>query len=186
MNIIEILSIAVGLSMDAFAVSICGGMNCKKLQLKNSLKVGLCFGIFQALMPFIGWFAAGSLFNKYIEKFDEWIALILLCFIGGKMLYDGIFKKDDENECININNIKTLILLGIATSIDALMVGITFVTSYKSFEIITPLAIIGITTFLNSFFGVYFGKKSGDVLGNKSTIAGGIILILIGLKIFFF
>lgn len=185
MNIIEILSIAVGLSMDAFAVSICGGMNCKKTKIKNALKVGLCFGIFQALMPFIGWFAAGSLFSKYIEKFDEWIALILLCFIGGKMLYDGIFKQDDE-DCININDFKTLLVLGIATSIDALMVGITFVTSYKSIEILTPLAIIGFTTFLISFFGVYFGKKSGDILGNKSTIAGGIILILIGLKIFFF
>ncbi len=185
MNIIEILSIAIGLSMDAFAISICGGMNCKKIKLKNSLKVGLCFGFFQAIMPFIGWFAAGSLFNKYIEMFDEWIALVLLCFIGGKMLYDGIFKKE-TGECININNFKTLILLGVATSIDALMVGITFVSSYKGYEIINPLSIIGITTFLISFFGVYFGKKSGDILGNKSTIAGGIILILIGLKIFFF
>lgn len=185
MNIIEILSIAIGLSMDAFAVSICGGMNCKKVKLKNSLKVGLCFGVFQALMPFIGWFAAGSLFNKYIEMFDEWIALILLSFIGGKMLYDGFFKQDDD-ECININDLKTLIILGIATSIDALMVGITFVASYKGLEIINPLTIIGVTTFAISFFGVYFGRKSGDVLGNKSTIAGGIILILIGLKIFFF
>ena len=94
--------------MDAFAVSICGGMNCKKVRFTNSLKVGLCFGIFQALMPFIGWFAAGSLFSSYIEKFDKWIALILLGFIGGKMLYDGIFKKDDD-EFVNINNIITLL-----------------------------------------------------------------------------
>lgn len=185
MNILEIISIGIGLSMDAFAVSICGGMNCKKVRFTNSLKVGLCFGIFQALMPFIGWFAAGSLFSSYIEKFDKWIALILLGFIGGKMLYDGIFKKDDD-ECVNINNIITLLILGVATSIDALMVGVTFVTSFKGTEIINPISIIGVTTFLISFFGVYLGKKSGDVLGNKSAIAGGIILILIGLKIFFF
>lgn len=185
MNIIEITSIGIGLSMDAFAVSICGGMNCKKIRIKNALKVGICFGVFQALMPFIGWFAAGSLFNNYIEKFDKWIALILLGFIGGKMIYDGIFKKDD-NECININNNVSLILLGVATSIDALMVGITFVSSFKGFEIVNPISIIGVTTFLISFFGVYIGKKSGDLLGSKSTVVGGLILILIGLKIFFF
>lgn len=185
MSLIEIISIAIGLSMDAFAVSICGGMNCKKLRLKNALKVGLCFGIFQALMPFIGWFAAGSLFSTYIEKFDRWIALILLGFIGGKMIYDGIFQKDDDG-CVNINYTPSLIMLGVATSIDALMVGVTFVTDFKGFDIINPLSIIGITTLLISFSGVYLGKKSGDLLGNKSTIAGGIILILIGLKIFFF
>lgn len=185
LNIIEIISIGIGLSMDAFAVSVCGGMNCKKLRIRNALKVGLCFGIFQALMPFIGWFAAGSLFSAYIEKYDNLVALILLGFIGVKMLYDGIFKKDDD-ECVNINNIGNLLLLGIATSIDALMVGVTFVSDFKGFEIINPISIIGITTFLISFMGVYLGKKSGDLLGNKSTIAGGVILILIGLKIFLF
>lgn len=185
MSIIEIISIGIGLSMDAFAVSVSGGMNLKKVRVMNALKVGLCFGIFQALMPLTGWFAAGSLFSTYIEKFDRWIALILLGYIGGKMLYDGIFKKDDD-ESIDVNNNLTLLLLGVATSIDALMVGVTFVKDFKGFGIINPISIIGITTFLISFFGVYFGKKSGDLLGNKSTIAGGIILILIGLKIFFF
>ena len=185
MSIVEIISIGIGLSMDAFAVSVSGGMNLKKVKASNALKVGLCFGIFQALMPFIGWFAAGSLFNRYIEKFDRWIALILLGYIGGKMLYDGIFKNDDD-ESIDINNNLTLLILGIATSIDALMVGVTFVTTYKGLAIIPPISIIGLTTFLISFFGVYFGKKSGDLLGNKSTIAGGIILIIIGIKIFFF
>lgn len=185
MSIIEIISIGIGLSMDAFAVSVSGGMNLKKVKISNALKVGLSFGIFQALMPFIGWFAAGSLFSSYIEKFDRWIALILLGYIGGKMLYDGIFKKEDD-ECIDINNLITLLVLGIATSIDALMVGVTFVTTYKGVGIVPPISIIGLTTFLISFFGVYFGKKFGDLLGNKSTIAGGIILILIGLKIFLF
>lgn len=185
MSIIEIISIGIGLSMDAFAVSVSGGMNLKKVKVSNALKVGLCFGLFQALMPLTGWFAAGSLFNTYIEKFDRWIALILLGYIGGKMLYDSFFKKNDE-ESIDINNNLTLLLLGIATSIDALMVGVTFVSDFKGLGIINPISIIGITTLLISFFGVYFGKKSGDLLGNKSTIAGGIILILIGLKIFFF
>ncbi len=185
MSIVEILSIGIALSMDAFAVSLCGGMNCRKHMLGNALKVGICFGVFQALMPFIGWFAAGSLFSSYIEKFDRWIALILLGFIGGKMLYDGILKKDDD-ECVNINNITTLLMLGVATSIDALMVGVTFVTDFKGIEIINPISIIGITTFLISAIGIFFGKKFGDILGNKSTIAGGIILILIALKIFFF
>lgn len=185
MSIVEIISIGIGLSMDAFAVSVSGGMNLKKVKVYNALKVGLCFGVFQALMPLAGWFAAGSLFSSYIERFDRWIALILLGYIGGKMLYDGIFKKDDD-ECIDINNNITLLILGIATSIDALMVGVTFVSDFKGFEIVNPISVIGFTTFLISFFGVYFGKKSGDLLGNKSTIAGGIILILIGLKIFFF
>lgn len=185
MSIIEIIFIGIGLSMDAFAVSVSSCMSARKLKLYNTLKIALCFGIFQALMPFIGWVAAGSLFSKYIEKYDRWIALILLGYIGGKMLYDGIFKKEDE-QCIDITNNITLLTLGIATSIDALMVGVTFVSVYKGFEIITPISIIGITTFLISFFGVHLGKKAGDVLGNKSTIAGGIILILIGLKIFFF
>ncbi len=185
MSVIEIISIGIGLSMDAFAVSVSGGMNLKKVRFTNALKVGLCFGIFQALMPFIGWFAADSLFSSYIEKFDRWIALVLLGYIGGKMLYDGISKKDDDKPT-DINNNLTLLMLGVATSIDALMVGVTFVTTFKEFEIIPPIFFIGLITFLISFFGVYFGKKSGDILGNKSTIAGGVILILIGLKIFFF
>lgn len=184
MSIIEIISIGVGLSMDAFAVSVSSCMNQNQVKITNALKLGLCFGFFQAIMPLIGWFAAGSLLNTYIEKFDRWIALILLGYIGGKMLCDGIFKKDDD-ACINTNNNVTLIILGIATSIDALMVGVTFVSDFKKFSILEPVSIIGITTFLLSFFGVYIGKKSGDILGNKSIIAGGIILLLIALKIFF-
>lgn len=185
MSLIEIIFIGIGLSMDAFAVSVSGCMNSKKIKFYNALKVGLCFGIFQALMPFIGWVAAGSLFSTYIERFDKWIALILLGYIGGKMLYDGIFKKDDD-ECIDITDNLTLLMLGVATSIDALMVGVTFVSTFKDFEIINPISIIGLTTFLISLCGVYLGKKFGNILGNKSTITGGIILILIALKIFFF
>ncbi len=184
MNIIEIIFIGIGLSMDAFAVSVSSCMNVKKFKISNALKIALCFGIFQAVMPLIGWFAAGSLFSAYIERFDRWIALILLGYIGVKMLFDGIFKNNEE--CMDITDNVTLFILGIATSIDALMVGVTFVSTFKGFEIINPISIIGLTTFLISFCGVYLGKKSGDILGNKSTIAGGIILILIGFKIFFF
>ncbi len=185
MSIIEIIFIGMGLAMDAFAIAVSGGMNLKKVKVFDALRVAVCFGIFQALMPFLGWIAAGSLFSTYIEKFDRWIALILLGYIGGKMLYDSIFKKEN-NEGTDITNILTLLILGIATSIDALMVGVTFVSDFKGLEIINPTSIIGITTLLISFCGVYLGKKFGDILGNKSTIAGGIILILIALKIFFF
>lgn len=183
MSITEILFIGIGLSMDAFAVSISGGLTMKKIKISNVLKIALCFGLFQALMPLIGWLAAG-LFSKYIAMFDRWIALILLGYIGGKMIYEGINSRS-EDDSRDITDTSSLLILGIATSIDALMVGVTFVTSFKAFEIFMPISLIGITTFLISATGVYFGKKFGDLLGNKAEIVGGIILILIGLKIFF-
>lgn len=184
MTLTEIIFIGIGLSMDAFAVSVSGGLTMKKVTAVNVLKIALCFGIFQAAMPLIGWFAA-SAFEKYIERYDGWVALILLGYIGGKMVYEGIFKKDEDFDK-DITQLSTLLLLGIATSIDALMVGVTFVSSYSGAQIIPPVSIIGLTTFLISSVGVIFGKKFGDLLGNKAEIAGGIILILIGLKIFFF
>ena len=183
MSITEILFIGIGLSMDAFAVSISGGLAMKKIKISNVLKIALCFGLFQALMPLIGWLATG-LFSKYIAMFDRWIALILLGYIGGKMIYEGI-NSHNEDDSRDITDTSSLLILGIATSIDALMVGVTFVTSFKGFEIFMPISLIGITTFLISATGVYFGKKFGDLLGNKAEIVGGIILILIGLKIFF-
>ena len=184
MGILEVIFIGIGLSMDAFAVSVSSGLTMKKILLKNVLKLSLCFGIFQAIMPLIGWFAACS-FCKYIEMFDGWIALILLGFIGSKMLYDGL-KNDEEGPKADYTNLWSLLVLGVATSIDALMVGVTFVTHYKGAEIISPITLIGITTFLLSAAGVFLGKKFGEILGSKAEIAGGVILILIGLKIFFF
>ena len=184
MGILEVIFIGIGLSMDAFAVSVSSGLTMRKILLKNVLKLSLCFGIFQAIMPLIGWFAACS-FCRYIEMFDGWIALALLGFIGGKMLYDGL-KNDEETTNTDYTSLWSLLILGIATSIDALMVGVTFVTSYRGTEIILPITIIGLTTFLLSASGVYLGKKFGELLGSKAEIAGGIILILIGLKIFFF
>lgn len=185
MGILEVIFIGIGLSMDAFAVSVSSGLTMKKILLRNILKLSLCFGLFQAIMPLIGWLAACS-FCKYIEMFDGWIALLLLGFIGGKMLYDGLKNDDDDNLNTDYTSLWSLLILGVATSIDALMVGVTFVTSYKGAEIIPPITIIGLTTFLLSASGVFLGKKFGDLLGSKAEIAGGIILILIGLKIFFF
>lgn len=184
MGLIEVIFIGIGLSMDAFAVAVSSGLTMKKILLRNVLKLSLCFGLFQAIMPLIGWFAACS-FCKYIEMFDGWIALILLGFIGGKMLYDGL-KNDEESTDTDYTGLWSLLILGVATSIDALMVGVTFVTHYKGAEILLPITIIGLTTLLLSASGVYLGKKFGDLLGNKAEITGGIILILIGLKIFFF
>lgn len=183
MSIGETIFIGIGLSMDAFAVSVSSGMTMKKIKICDVLKIALCFGLFQAIMPLIGWFAACS-FCKYIEMFDKWIALGLLGYIGIKMIYDGI--KHDEDSEHNITGLVSLIILGIATSIDALMVGVTFVTSFTAKNILMPVSIIGLTTFLISAVGVFFGKKFGDLLGAKAEICGGIILVLIGLKIFFF
>ncbi len=182
MEILEIILIGIGLAMDAFAVSVSGGMLMKKIKIKNVLKIAFCFGFFQALMPTLGWLVAGR-FENYIVQFDHWIALILLGFIGGKMIYESIADKDEEFDKDITNNL-SLFILGIATSIDALMVGVTFVGTYSGFGIIEPVSIIGITTFLISFVGVFFGKKFGDLLGSKAELVGGIILVLIGIKIF--
>ena len=184
MGLIEVIFIGIGLSMDAFAVALSSGLTMKKTLLKNVLRLAFCFGLFQAIMPLIGWFAACS-FCTYIEMFDGWIALILLGFIGSKMLYDGI-KNEDEHNSTDYTSLCSLLILGVATSIDALMVGVTFVTNFKGTEIISPITIIGLTTFLLSAIGVVLGKKFGELLGSKAEIAGGLILIFIGLKIFFF
>ena len=159
---IEIFLIGVGLSMDAFAVSICKGLSMKKIKKKDVFIIALFFGGFQALMPFIGWFL-GKGFESYITSIDHWIAFILLGIIGGKMLIDGIMMQ------------------GIATSIDALAVGITF--TFLNYPIVECMSIIGCTTFIISFIGVYIGKIFGSKYEHKAEIAGGIILIVIGLKI---
>lgn len=181
MGITEILFIGIGLSMDAFAVSVSGGLTMRKIYAKNVIKIALCFGLFQAIMPTIGWLAASS-FEKYIRIYDGWIALILLGYIGVKMIYESI--KGEENTDKDISKLKILIPLGIATSIDALVVGVTFVSSYIGWAIIEPVSLIGMTTFLISAVGVTFGKKFGEMLGSRAEIAGGIILIAIGIKIF--
>ncbi len=178
MGFIEVFLIGVGLSMDAFAVSICKGLHMKKINHKQSLIIALFFGGFQALMPFLGW-ALGRNFEQYIKTFDHWIAFSLLVIIGGKMIYDS-FKGEDEEVCNNFS-IKEIFLLAIATSIDALAVGISF--AFLGEGIVKPITIIGITTFVISYVGVIIGSKFGGKFQNSAQTIGGVILILIGVKI---
>lgn len=179
MGFLSIFMTGIGLSMDAFAVAVAKGMTLKKDQLKTALKISLFFGGFQALMPVIGWFA-GSYFKDYIQTFDHWIAFILLGFIGGKMIYES-FKGDDEEEEDSDLSYKNLTVLAIATSIDALAVGISFALFEVS--IIWAAFIIGITTFALCMLAVLLGEKLGSICQKYAEVIGGIILILIGLKI---
>ena len=183
MNIITIILIALGLAMDAFAVSITTGVRIKRHRVSNALKIGLLFGAFQAFMPVLGWLAGYS-FQDLISEIDHWLAFILLTIIGIKMIYES-FKLESNNEVDNKapNPIKLniLLILAIATSIDALAVGFTF--AFLEISIITPVIIIGLVTFLLSFLGVFIGNKLGDVFQNKVQIIGGLILIGIGIKI---
>ncbi|MGN0521107.1 MAG: manganese efflux pump MntP family protein [Eubacterium sp.] len=178
MGFAELFLIAVGLSMDAFAVAVCKGLKMQKLNYKQMGLIALFFGGFQALMPLIGWIL-GKQFEKYITSIDHWIAFVLLAFIGGKMVYDS-FKNDDDGDDKPFD-IKELFMLAIATSIDALAVGITFAFLHTS--IWSSIALIGATTFILSAAGVFIGHKFGAKYKNKAELAGGIILILIGLKI---
>lgn len=182
MNLISISLIAVGLAMDAFAVSLTTGIILKKNKgiLKNSLIIAAYFGFFQALMPLIGWFV-GLQFKEYIEKLDHWIAFILLSFIGIKMIYEAIKKKYDQEEAIDPLNKKTLLFLAIATSIDALIIGLSF--ALLEVSIISATLIIGIITFIICFIGVYLGKRFGQIFKGKAELFGGAILIFIGFRI---
>ncbi len=178
MNIIEIAVIGVGLAMDALAVSICKGLSMKNLNWKHAIIIASYFGIFQALMPILG-YLLGSTFNSFVESVDHWITFGLLTIIGINMIKDSF---DDENEKRNDNiDVKTMLLLAIATSIDALAVGITF--AFYNVNLTVAISIIGIITFLLSFLGVELGKKFGDKFQNKAEKMGGCILIIIGLKI---
>ena len=178
--IIELLLIGVGLSMDAFAVSVCKGLAMRKVNKKQAVVIGL----FQALMPFIGW-ALGTQFESYITSIDHWIAFILLALIGGKMVVEGCRLEEDETvkELDPPLDLKEMFLLAIATSIDALAVGITF--AFLNYPIVECITIIGLTTFVLSIVGVVVGNMFGSRYQKKAEIAGGIILILIGMKILF-
>lgn len=179
MGIIEILLLGISLSMDAFAVSICKGLSMKKINWKKAVIIGVYFGIFQALMPMVGYFL-GSAFESFVTSIDHWIAFILLTLIGGNMIKEA-FGKDEKENCNDSVDFKTMIVLAIATSIDALAVGITF----AFFDVNLPLAvsIIGLTTFTISLIGVKIGNKFGSKYEKKAQIAGGVILLLIGTKI---
>ena len=179
MGIVEIIFIAIGLAMDAFAVSVCKGLSMKKMSWKKAIIIALYFGIFQALMPVIG-YALGIGFEESIKFIDHWIAFGLLAFIGGNMIKESLSKDEDDNQNDDVN-FKTMVVLAVATSIDALAVGVTF--AFLNVNLILAISIIGILTFIISLLGVKIGNVFGDKFEKKAELAGGIILILIGLKI---
>lgn len=179
MNIFTLLIIALGLAMDAFAVSISSGLAIKKIRIGHAFRMAFFFGAFQALMPVIGWLAGLGL-KDFISAVDHWIAFVLLSFVGGKMIYEAAFLGEDKEEK-DIFNIYILLILSIATSIDALAVGLTL--SFLNVDIASPAVIIGIITFLLSFAGVYIGDRFGHFFESKIEILGGLILIGIGTKI---
>lgn len=179
MGLIEIILIAVSLAMDAFAVSICKGLSMKKMDWKKAIIIGLYFGVFQAVMPIIG-YLLGVGFEESIKFIDHWIAFGLLAFIGGNMVKEALSKEDDE-EVDDKVDFKTMIVLAIATSIDALAVGVTF--AFLNVNIVLSVSLIGIITFVISCIGVKIGNVFGDKYEKKAELAGGIVLILIGLKI---
>lgn len=181
MGILEMVLIGVGLAMDAFAVSVCKGLSMRKINYKHAFITALFFGGFQALMPFIGWLL-GTQFEKYITAVDHWIAFLLLLFIGGKMVWEVIKERNAQEEVTEEKfSYKQLVAESVATSIDALAVGITF--AFLNTGIVLPMAIIGIVTFLIAFLGVIIGNRFGAKFKAKAELAGGIILILIGVKI---
>ena len=178
MGIIELILLSIGLGMDAFAVSICKGISMKKMDWKKACIIGLYFGGFQAIMPVIGYFL-GSTFESFITNFDHWVAFILLAIIGGNMI-----KETFNTECDTISddvNFKTMIILAIATSIDALAMGVTF--AFLNVNIIPAISFIGVVTFTCSAIGVKIGNVFGLKYKSKAEIAGGVILILLGCKI---
>ncbi len=178
MGLIELFLIAVGLSMDAFAVSVCKGLAMPKCTFKKAAIVGLWFGGFQALMPAIG-YILGAQFQEAIASIDHWIAFVLLALIGGNMIHEAL--DNDEEEAVASLDVKTMSLLAVATSIDALAIGITF--AFLKVNIIPAVCFIGIVTFIISFAGVKIGNVFGARYKNKAEIVGGVILILLGLKI---
>lgn len=180
MHLYQILFIATGLAADSFAVSVSSGAIIEKLRLRHAMRIAVFFGVFQGLMPWIGW-RIGSLASTMIRSMDHWLAFAILCFIGGKMIYESRRFEEEIKKPINPLNIYVLFTLAIATSIDALAVGITF--SFLDVAIIEPVIIIGIVTFVFSLAGTYIGEFFGHIFEDKIELAGGIILIGIGTKI---
>lgn len=190
MDILSVFFIAIALAMDAFSVSVTSGMVLKRPKTWAMVKIGMFFGAFQFIMPCLG-YLLGSAFSSFISAFDHWIAFVLLAFIGGKMLYEAIRGSEDEEIKNPLDN-RLLTMLAIATSIDALAVGVTFAT--MGMGVISPLSmaeaslaaaagIIGVVAFVLSAAGVYIGGKFGNLFGNKAEILGGIVLIGLGIKI---
>ncbi len=184
MSILSVFVLALALSMDAFAVAICKGLNMRKINYRQAVIIAFSFGFFQAMMPLIGYLLGGSA-AKYIKPIDHWIIFVILGGIGAKMIYDAV-TEDDEDEGFDRNNcrtfdVKKLLILSVATSIDALAAGITFAFIDAKIQVI--VALIGVTTFICSLIGVIIGNIFGARFQSKAEIAGGLTLIIIGAKI---
>ncbi len=179
---LELLFLGIGLAMDAFAVAVCKGLAMRKVNKKQAVVIGLFFGGFQALMPFIGW-VLGSQFESYITSVDHWIAFALLGLIGGKMIFEAL-KPEEDVEIAEMDaplGLKELLILAVATSIDALAIGITF--AFLDYPIVEAVTIIGVVTFFIAIGGVYAGNFFGNKYKRKAELAGGVILVLLGLRI---
>ena len=173
----ELVLIGVGLSMDAFAVALCKGLSMRRINYAHAAVIALFFGVFQAVMPLIGW-VLGTQFARYITSVDHWIAFALLGYIGGKMIWDAFHEAPESESTLNL---RELLMLAVATSIDALAVGITF--AFLKVSIVPAVLIIGSITFVLSVVGVAVGNRFGTRFQKKAEIAGGTVLVLIGLKI---
>jgi len=181
LNIVTLIIIAVSLAMDAFAVSVAKGIASRTVKLSLALQLSIFFGLFQGLMPILGWYS-GSFMSAKLQNYDHWIAFVILSAVGGKMIYEAFqIEKEEEKATVDYIGFYLLISLSIATSIDAFAVGFSF--SFLKILIFFPALIIGIVTFIFSFAGTYIGNKFGHFFENKIEIVGGIILILVGLKI---
>lgn len=182
MGIAELLLIAVGLSMDAFAVSICRGLGMRRLNLRTATVLALFFGGFQALMPLIGW-ALGSQFMWLIGPMDHWVAFVLLAFIGGKMLWEAFHEEGEDGGCEDTSaiDLREFLVLAVATSIDALAAGISFAA--LNVDIVASVSLIGVITFALSLAGVAVGHFFGARYEKPASVVGGVVLILIGLKV---
>jgi putative Mn2+ efflux pump MntP len=179
LDVITIIGIAIGLSMDALAVSVANGFSIKELKIRHAVRIAFFFGFFQAIMPLVGW-TAGITIRSYIQEYDHWIAFGLLLLIGMKMIWESrsFNTNDDRKNCLHF---PTLLVLSIATSIDALAVGISF--AMLELKILVPVIIIGAITFVNCFIGAQIGNRVGNLIENKLEIIGGVVLIVIGTKI---
>ncbi|NLP35668.1 MAG: manganese efflux pump [Clostridiales bacterium] len=183
MDLLTLVLIALSLASDAFAVALSNGMCAKKVTKKTILATAFTFGFFQAIMPIIGYFL-GCTFSEIVSMFQHWIALLLLSAIGINMIWDAIKDHRNPESCStkDVFTVQNLVLQGIATSIDALAIGVSF--AVMSVNILTSALVIGIITFLCCTFGVYIGRKFGSLLGIRARLFGGLLLIIIGLRIF--
>ncbi|MBO7394786.1 MAG: manganese efflux pump [Ruminococcus sp.] len=177
----ELILLSLGLAMDAFSVSVCKGLSMKKIDYKGAFLTALFFGVFQAGMPLIGFFL-GSRFEQFISQYSHWVAFILLGFIGGKMVFEAVRGGDEaETQSEYRLNIGELFVLAIATSIDALAVGVVFAA--QKTPVFSSVTVIGVITFVMSLIGVGIGNRFGSKYEKKAELAGGIVLVLIGVKL---